>query len=43
MNYYKHLEIDTVIDEEISYREKEINSLYAKKDKLLELVMFLYL
>lgn len=37
MNYYKHLEIDTGIDEEISFREKEINNLYAKKDKLLEL------
>lgn len=37
MNYYKHLEIDTGIDEEISLREKEINNLYAKKDKLLEL------
>ena len=37
MSYYKHLEIDTLIDEEISLREKEINKLYAKKDKLLEL------
>ena len=37
MNYYKHLEIDTGIDEEISLREKEINKLYTKKDKLLEL------
>ena len=37
MNYYKHLEIDTGIDEEISLKEKEINNLYAKKDKLLEL------
>lgn len=37
MNYYKHLEIDTGIDEEISLREKEINNIYAKKDKLLEL------
>ena len=37
MNYYKHLEIDTGIDEEISLREKEINNLYVKKDKLLEL------
>lgn len=37
MNYYKHLEIDTGIDEEISLREKEINNLYAKKDKILEL------
>lgn len=37
MNYYKHLEIDTGIDEEISLREKQINNLYAKKDKLLEL------
>ena len=37
MNYYKHLEINTGIDEEISLKEKEINNLYAKKDKLLEL------
>lgn len=37
MNYYKYLEIDTGIDEEISSREKEINNLYAKKDKILEL------
>lgn len=37
MNYYNHLEIDTGIDEEISSREKEINNLYAKKDKILEL------
>ena len=37
MNYYKNLEIDTGIDEEISLVEKEINNLYAKKDKLLEL------
>ncbi|MBQ4263494.1 MAG: recombinase family protein [Bacilli bacterium] len=37
MNYYKNLEIDTGIDEEISLIEKEINNLYAKKDKLLEL------
>lgn len=37
INYYRHLEIDTGIDEEISLREKEINNLYAKKDKLLEL------
>lgn len=37
MNYYKHLEIDTGIDEEMNIREKEINNLYAKKDKLLEL------
>lgn len=37
MNYYKHLEIDTGIDEEILSREREINNLYAKKDKLLEL------
>lgn len=37
MNCYKHLEIDTGIDEEISLREKEINDLYSKKDKLLEL------
>ena len=37
MNYYKHLEIDTGIDEDIKFLEKEINSLYAKKDKILEL------
>lgn len=37
MNYYKHLEIDTGIDEEILLREKEINNLYTKKDKILEL------
>lgn len=37
MNYYKHLEIDTGIDEEILSREKEINNLYIKKDKILEL------
>lgn len=37
MNYYKHLEIDTGIDEEIDFREKEINNLYIKKDKLLDL------
>ena len=37
MNYYKHLEIDTGIDEEILLRERGINNLYAKKDKLLEL------
>lgn len=37
MNYYKHLEIDTGVDEEISSREKEINDLYTKKDKILEL------
>ena len=37
MNYYNNLEIDTGIDEEINSRKKEINSLYAKKDKLLEL------
>ena len=37
MNYYKHLEIDTGIDEEILSRERGINNLYDKKDKLLEL------
>ena len=37
MNYYRHLEIDAGIDEEISSREKEINNLYTKKDKILEL------
>lgn len=37
MNYYKHLEIDTGIDDEIKAREKEINDLYTKKDKILEL------
>ncbi|MBO5183821.1 MAG: recombinase family protein [Bacilli bacterium] len=37
MNYYKHLEIDTGIDEEIKSLEKEINNIYARKDKILEL------
>ncbi len=37
MNYYKHLEIDTGIDEKISSIKKEINNLYTKKDKILEL------
>lgn len=37
MNYYKHLEIDNSIDEEISSIEKKINNLYTKKDKILEL------
>lgn len=37
MNYYKHLEIDTGIDDEIKSLEKEIDSLYGKKDKILEL------
>ncbi len=37
MNYYKHLEVDNGIDEEIKCLEKEINSLYVKKDKILEL------
>ena len=37
MNYYEHLEINTGIDEEILSRERKINNLYAKKDKLLEL------
>lgn len=37
INYYKHLEINTGIEEEISSRKKEINNIYAKKDKILEL------
>ena len=37
MNHYRHLEIDTGIDEEILSREKKINNLYTKKDKILEL------
>lgn len=37
MNYYKHLEVDNGIDEEIKSLEKEIDGLYAKKDKILEL------
>ncbi len=37
MNCYKHLEVDNGIDEEIKSLEKEIDSLYAKKDKILEL------
>ena len=39
LNYYKCIEIDTGIDEEILSCEKEINNLYAKKDKLLELIL----
>ena len=37
MSYYKHLEMDTGVDWEITLREREIDNLYAKKDKLLEL------
>lgn len=37
MNYYKNLEDDNETDEELKSLEKEINNLYAKKDKLLEL------
>lgn len=37
MSYYKHLEIDTGINEEIRSLERKINDIYAKKDKLLEL------
>ena len=37
MNYYKNLGIDTGIDEEINLKEKEIDNIYTKKDKLLEL------
>lgn len=37
MNYYKHLEIGDCIDEEMKSLEKEIDNLYAKKDKILEL------
>lgn len=37
MGYYKHLEIDTGINEKIKYLEKKINDIYIKKDKLLEL------
>ena len=37
MNYYKHLEIDTGINERILELEKETNQIYAKKDKILEL------
>lgn len=37
MNYYKHLEIDTGIDERILELEKQTKGIYAKKDKILEL------
>lgn len=37
MNYYKHLEMDISIDEEILASKRKINNFYAKKDKLLEL------
>ena len=37
INHYKHFEIDTDIDEDILSYEREINNLYLKKDKLLEL------
>ena len=37
INSYKHLEIVTSINEEILLREKEINNIHIKKDKLLEL------
>lgn len=39
ITYYNHFELDTEIDEEISQKEKEINHLYIKKDKILELVL----
>lgn len=37
INYYKHFELDTDTDEKLLSCEREINNLYAKKDKLLEL------
>ncbi len=37
MNYYKHLIIENDNNEKIKELEKEINSIYAKKDKILEL------
>ena len=37
MSYYRHLDIDTDIDDEIKDLEKEINNLFIKKDKILEL------
>lgn len=37
MNYYKHLEIDTGIEKKIQSLEKEMNNLYGKKEKILEL------
>ena len=39
ISYYKNLEIDTGIDEEISSIENKINNLYTKKDKILELTI----
>lgn len=39
ISYYKNWEIDTGIDEEISYIENKINNLYTKKDKILELTI----
>ena len=39
ISYYKNLEIDTGIDEEISCIENKINNLYTKKDKILELTI----
>lgn len=37
MSYYKNLEIDSTVNDEISHLNKELNNIYAKKDKLLEL------
>ena len=37
INYYKHLEMDISIDEEILVYKRKINNFYAKKDRLLEL------
>ena len=39
ISYYKNLEIDTGLDEEISSIENKINNLYTKKDKILELTI----
>ena len=37
MNYYKNLEMDNCIENEISLLEKEMSNISLKKDKLLEL------
>ena len=37
INYYKHLEMDISIDEEVLVYKRKINNFYAKKDRLLEL------
>ena len=37
MNYYKHLEIDTGIDERILELEKLTKGIYATEDQILDL------